>query len=83
MSNPSITIYNGETDQTIVREMNADELVEHLEIVSAATKARNDREQAQLDKVALQAEVYTKLGLTEAEAIAIGLIPDKAKSLEA
>lgn len=83
MSNPSITIYNGETDQTIVREMNADELVEHLEIVSAATKARNDREQAQLDKVALQAEVYTKLGLTEAEAIAIGLIPDKAKTSEA
>lgn len=83
MSNPSITIYNGETDQTIVREMNADELVEHLEIVSAATKARNDREQAQLDKVALQAEVYIKLGLTEAEAIAIGLIPDKAKTSEA
>jgi hypothetical protein len=61
---PEIGIYNHATGETIVREMNADELADYQLGLEATLKAEADKAKAEADKAAL----LLKLGITSDEA---------------
>ena len=61
---PQIGIYDHATGETIVREMNAEELADYQAGLEATAKAEAAKAQAEADKAALLA----KLGITADEA---------------
>lgn len=61
---PEIGIYDHTTGETIVREMNAEELADYQAGLEATAQAEADKTQAEADKAALLA----KLGITSDEA---------------
>lgn len=64
MKNPTITIHNAETGETVEREMNEQELAQ-FEADKIEAKAMADAEAA---KAAEKAALLAKLGITEDEA---------------
>lgn len=73
MSNPTIRIHNIETDEVIDREMTDAEYADH--IAALVPKPLTEEEQkAEADKAAAQGKLLA-LGLTEADLIAMGLMP--------
>jgi len=64
MTNPTITIHNVETNELIVREMNAEELAQ-WETDKADQAAR---EEAEALKAVDKAALLEKLGISESEA---------------
>jgi hypothetical protein len=71
MTNPSITIYNGETGETIVREMNKEEYAEHLAITKQAQADKLARETLAETKATERAAILNRLGITAEEAALI------------
>lgn len=69
---PQIGIYNHATGETIVREMNAEELAEHEAKLEAVKQAEADKTKAETDKEAAQAKLAA-LGLTADDLKALGL----------
>ncbi len=67
MTNPSITIYNGETDETTVREMNEEEYAEHLAITEQAQADKLARETLAEAKETAKAAILDRIGLTSDE----------------
>ena len=64
MPNPQIQIHNAETNEIIIRDMNAEELAVH-----AKEAAEFETMQAEIaDKAAAKAALLTRLGITEDEA---------------
>ena len=61
---PEIGIYNHATGESIVREMNADELADYQAGLEATAKAEAAKAKAEADKAAL----LVKLGITAQEA---------------
>ena len=61
---PEIGIYDHATGENLVREMNADELVEYQEKLKATAEAEAKKAKAELEKAAL----LEKLGITSDEA---------------
>jgi hypothetical protein len=61
---PEIGIYNHATGETIVREMNAEELADYQAGLEATAKAEAAKAKAEADKAAL----LVKLGITAQEA---------------
>ena len=61
---PEIGIYDHATGESLVREMNADELADYQAGLEATAEAEADKAKAELDKAAL----LTKLGITAEEA---------------
>lgn len=61
---PQIGIYDHATGESLVREMNADELADYQVGLEATAKAEADKAKAELDKAAL----LEKLGITSDEA---------------
>jgi hypothetical protein len=61
---PEIGIYDHTTGESIVREMNADELADYQAGLEATAKAEADKAKAEADKAAL----LVKLGITAQEA---------------
>ena len=61
---PQIGIYDHATGETIVREMNADELVDYQAGLEATAKAEAAKAKAEADKAAL----LVKLGISADEA---------------
>jgi hypothetical protein len=61
---PEIGIYDHATGESIVREMNADELADYQAGLEATAKAEADKAKTQADKAAL----LLKLGITSDEA---------------
>jgi hypothetical protein len=61
---PEIGIYNHATGETIVREMNADELADYEAGLEATAQAEAAKLQAEADKAAL----LVKMGITSDEA---------------
>jgi hypothetical protein len=62
--NPNIGIYDHTTGETVVREMNADELADYQAGLEATAKTEADKAQAATAKAALLA----RLGITTEEA---------------
>jgi len=62
--NPNIGIYDYTTGETLVREMNPEELTDYEAGLQATAKAEADKVKIQADKAALLA----KLGITADEA---------------
>ena len=71
-----ISIVNAQTGEQVVREMTTDELDEYNLGVNSKAEREAIESQAKADKLAILAS----LGLTEAQAIILGLIPDTAQS---
>jgi hypothetical protein len=61
---PEIGIYDHATGESLVREMNAEELADYQAGLEATAEAEADKAKAELDKAAL----LTKLGITAEEA---------------
>ena len=64
MSRPEVKEHNATTDETIVREMNDEELQEHSELQKNVEAAKQAAKQAATDKAAL----LERLGITTDEA---------------
>lgn len=73
MTKPSITIYDHETGETVVREMNEIEYAEHLEITQSAQAIRATREADELAKELAKTEAINKLRDLGIDPLAFGL----------
>jgi hypothetical protein len=74
MTKPSITIYDHETGETIVREMNEIEYAEHLLITEQATAEKTTRETLAAEKKAAELEAVAKLTALGLNPLAFGLV---------
>ena len=70
--NPNIGIYDHTTGETVVREMNADELADYQAGLEATAKTAADKAQAAADKSTAQSKLEA-LGLTAEDLKALGL----------
>ena len=69
MTNPMITIYDCETNETEIREMNAEEYKDW----QTRQEAKATEIVAQADKEAARQAVLTKLGITADDLTSLGL----------
>jgi hypothetical protein len=74
MSRPLTTIHNIETGDTETREMNDAEFADYEAIQAELADEATAKAKAEADKAAAQAKLLA-LGLTEADLIAMGLMP--------
>ncbi len=73
MKNPTITIVNCDTDETIVREMTDDEYAELLNQQNESAKNKAEQEAAQTAAKASAQAKLEALGLTADDLKALGL----------
>ena len=76
MTKPSITIYDHETGETVVREMNEIEYAEHLAITQQAQADKAAREAVATQKAASKAVTIEKLISLGIDPSALGLEPE-------
>jgi hypothetical protein len=74
MTKLSITIYDHETGETIVREMNEIELAEHQTIIQDAQALKQARETLAAEKKAAELESVAKLTALGLNPLAFGLV---------
>ena len=75
MTKPSITIYDHETGETIVREMNELEYAEHLAVTQQATAEKTAREALALATKTAKTDAVEKLIALGIDPLAFGLQP--------
>jgi hypothetical protein len=76
MTKPSITIYDHETGETVVREMNEIEYAEHLSITEQAQAEKAAREALATQKAAAKSLTIDKLISLGIDPSALGLEPE-------
>jgi hypothetical protein len=81
MTRPTIKIHDCSTNEVIVREMNDEEYAQHQTDVAVAEANIAAKAEAQANKAAAQAKLLA-LGLTEADLIAMGLMPKPVEPIE-
>lgn len=68
MSRPIIVIVDAESNETIEREMNDAEFLEHQESINRQNQSILEKEQQEAYKLAQRQALLDRLGLTEEEA---------------